>query len=96
MDRPRIEVDFNEMVQEDVVLLSKTDEVEDSDGEQIMLSEGMEVFLYEFNHYNNGEKEYLLAEGVAILNDTGISGEWSKAAKWCCKLNEKGIVVESS
>ncbi len=58
------------MVQEDVVLLSKTDEFEGSDGNEIVLSEGLKVFVYEFNHYDDGEKELLLAEGVATLNDT--------------------------
>ncbi|MEM7465491.1 MAG: hypothetical protein AAF387_01255, partial [Pseudomonadota bacterium] len=74
----------------------KTDEAKDSDGNQITLSEGLAVYIYEYNHYDNGEKEYLLAEGIAILNDTKITGEWSKAAKWCCQINQKGVIVESS
>lgn len=37
MDKPSIRVDFNELVQEDVVLLSKTNEVEDSGGNLISL-----------------------------------------------------------
>lgn len=96
MDKPRIRVDFNELVQEDVVLLSKIDEIEDSDANRIILVEGLKVSLYEFNHYDDGTKEYLLAEGVAIFNDTNINGAWSKTAKWCCQINKYGITLESS
>ncbi|MDC0948585.1 hypothetical protein OAS86_04490 [Gammaproteobacteria bacterium] len=96
MDKPRIRVDFNELVQEDVVLLSKADEALDSDGSLINLVEGLAVSLYEFNHYADGTIEYLLAEGVAVLNDTNINGKWSEAAKWCCQINDEGIVVKIS
>ena len=93
MDRPRILVDFNELVQKDLVLLSQTDKVKDSDGIEILLAEGVEVFVYEFNHYESGEKEYLLADGVAEPNDPKVNGQWSKAAKWCCRIDKNGIKV---
>lgn len=32
MDKPRVRVDFNELLEQDLVLLSKNDETEDSDG----------------------------------------------------------------
>lgn len=94
MDRPRIRVDFNELVQNDLVLLSKFDKVKDSEGGEVQLSEGVEVFVYEFNNYDNGETEWLLADGVAELNDPNVNGQWSKAAKWCCRIDKKGIRVE--
>jgi hypothetical protein len=94
MDKPRIQVDFNELVQEDVVLLSKIDEVVDSAGNKILLSEGMKVSVYEYNYYESGEKEYLLAEGVAELNNLAVNGEWSKAAKWCCRIDKNGITSQ--
>lgn len=96
MDRSRIEVDFNEMIEADLVLLSKTNLVKDSEGTIINLVEGARVYLYEFNAYEDGEKEYLFAEGIAELNDPVRNGEWTKTAKWCCRINEKGIVVEST
>ena len=96
MDKPRIRVDFNELVQVDVVLLSQTDEVMDSEGGSFLLREGLEVSVYEFNHYDDGIKEYLLADGVAELNDLSVNGEWSKAAKWCCRINENGIAVKNT
>ncbi len=96
MDKPRIKIDFNEMVQEDVVLLSQSDEVTDSEGSPLLLREGLDISVYEFNHYDDGTKEYLLADGVAELNDLSVNGEWSKAAKWCCRINKNGITVKNT
>ena len=96
MDKPRIRVDFNESAAQDLVLLAKSDVVEDSEGNKIELSQGKHVSVYEYNHYSDGEKEYLLAEGIAELNDANINGEWTKKAKWCCRINEEGIRVESN
>ena len=96
MDRPRVRVDFNEMVAKDLVLLSKSDYVEDSEGNSIEIRSGETIHIYEYNDYSDGEKEYLLAEGVSELNNPDINGGWTKPAKWCCRINEKGIVVESS
>lgn len=90
-DRPRIRVDFNELAQKDLVLLSESDDVQDSNGNKIHLREGLGVAVYELNQYENGEDEYLLAEGVAELNDPNINGQWTKAAKWCCRISKSGI-----
>lgn len=84
-------VDFNELVQEDLVLLSKTDSVTDSDGNAFLLKEGVNVFVYEFNRYEDGTEEYLLADGIVELNDPNINGLWSKAVKWCCRIDKNGI-----
>ncbi len=92
MDKPRIKVDFNELMEKDLVLLSKTDEIEDSTGQRITLQVGKPVAIYEYNHYENGEKEYLLAEGIAVLNET----QENPIAKWCCRINEHGIRVVST
>lgn len=94
MDKARIQVDFNELVQSDVVLLSKTDLVFDSAGNEVLLTAGLPVSVYEYNKYADGTQEYLLADGFAELNDTAVNGEWSKAAKWCCRINSLGIQNE--
>jgi hypothetical protein len=96
MDRPRVRVDFNELVQGDLVLLSKTDEVEDSDGNQFLLKEGMEVFVYEFNAYDDDTNQYLFADGIAELNIPEVNGQWSAVAKWCCRINDNGITDKST
>jgi hypothetical protein len=91
LDRARIRVDFNELVKPDVVLLSQSDLVVDSAGLEISLAEGLPIFVYEYNRYADGSEDWLLADGFAELNDTAINGEWSKAAKWCCRINEHGV-----
>ena len=96
MDKARIRVDFNEMTQDDLVLLSKDDLVVDSKGNEIILREELRVSVYEYNEYKGGVKEYLLAEGVAELNDPKTNGEWSKTAKWCCRISKNGIVVKNT
>ncbi|UTA47569.1 hypothetical protein L1F30_15615 [Simiduia sp. 21SJ11W-1] len=89
MDKPRIKVDFNELLDKDLVFLSKTDTREDSDGNVVILSEGLHVSLYEHNEYSDGEIEYLYAEGVVVPNVI----QENPIAIWCCKINEKGITV---
>jgi hypothetical protein len=92
MGKPRIKVDFNELMEKDLVLLSKTDVIEDSAGHKITLQIGKPVAIYEYNHYENGEQEYLLAEGIAVLNEV----QENPIAKWCCRINEHGIKVVST
>ena len=96
MDRPRIRVDFNELVEPNLVLLSKTDVVLDSDGNEVFLVDGVKVFVYEFNSYDDGDEEYLLADGVAEANRPEVNGQWTKAAHWCCRIDSNGIKSESS
>ena len=87
MDKPRIKVDFNERMEPDLVLISKTDVRTDSDGNSIKLFSGAFVYIYEYNKYDDCEEEYLFAEGVVELNDRLMN----KHAKWSCRINAKGI-----
>lgn len=90
IDRPRICVDFNELVEPDLVLLSQTDQRVDSDGVTIELSEGLEVHIYEYNKYDDGEEELFTADGLVELNDKSIN----KNAKWSCRINSNGIITK--
>ena len=45
LDRPRIQVDFNEMVDRDLVLMSKLDSKIDSDGQIVEFKPGLKVFV---------------------------------------------------
>ena len=76
LDRPRIEVDFNEMVAQDVVLLSREDAKRDSAGNVIELRVGLRVYLY---------MEELLATGIVELND---AGGWSSHVRWRCRIDK--------
>lgn len=55
---PRIRVDFNELVDSGLVLLSKTDRVECDDGNELVLEVGLEVIAFEHNAYGDGTAEY--------------------------------------
>jgi hypothetical protein len=96
IDRARIKVDFNELIEDRLVLLSKTNEVVDSEGNRIELIAGMPIAIYEYNEYENGDKEYLLAEGIVERNYPEVNGKWSSAAKWCCRINESGIQTKKT
>jgi hypothetical protein len=85
-DAPRLAVDFNELVADDLVLLSKADRVVAADGTEVLLRNGLPVVAYEHNKYGDGTTEYLYAEGVAEVNDPEANGAWTRAAKWCCRF----------
>jgi hypothetical protein len=93
MKEARIYVDFNEMLEDNLVLLSKTDIEKDSEGNDIQLYEGLKVKIYEDNFDDSNVEDNLIAEGVVELNTSDYS--WAKAAKWNCRINEDGIHVES-
>jgi hypothetical protein len=84
LDRPRIVVDFNEMVEQDVVLLSRDDWREDSSGIIVRLRDGLRVFLYMSDASESGEPANLLATGVVEQND---AKDWSSAVKWRCRID---------
>jgi len=92
MNKPRIKVDFNELLEEDLVLLSKTDERQDSKGNVIKLSIGIPVSIYEFNRYDDGLEEYLFADGVVELNTI----QKNPVAKWCCRIDKNGITTKNT
>jgi hypothetical protein len=91
LDRPRVRVDFNEMVSQDLVLLAMEDHVTDSDGQHIALSQGLRVYLYENDNDDQGKPSFLVATGLAELN---TADDWSAHVKWCCRIDEWGEVTE--
>lgn len=94
MSISRIYVDFNEMVTEDIVLLSKKDAKANSNGELVTLYEGLEIGVYSDDE-RNGELDYILADGVVTKYDLSEYPYW-KQVKWCLKINlETGFYHES-
>jgi hypothetical protein len=85
MDNARIQVDFNELVKEDLVLLSKTDDVTDSEGNKIMLSEGTNVSIYEFNRNLVSEKNGTIHPSKIVMNLSRVLG----ASLFCNKSSAK-------
>ena len=93
MDKPRIYVDFNEMVTDKIVLLSKDDIKKDSIGNVITFYEGMPISIYSDNE-ENGKQDNLIADGIAIKYDLREYKIWNHI-KWYCKIDENGIRYES-
>ncbi len=85
LDRPRIEVDFNEMVAQDVVLLSREDTQRDSAGKVIEMSVGLRVHLYMHDSDENDVPCFLLATGLVEIND---AAGWSSHVRWRCRIDK--------
>jgi len=94
MDKARIYVDFNELVDYNLVLLSKDDTKTDSHGNIIAFYEGMPISIYSDDISDNGEIDNLVAEGIAIKQDLNNHVSWQHV-KWCCRIDLNGIMHES-
>ena len=88
LDKARVRVDFNEMVDCDLVLLSAGDSKLDSSGNTVSFVEGLEVDVYQEDSDENGRPDFLVASGIVKRNS---AGDWSSHVRWCCKISEKGI-----
>lgn len=93
-NRVIFQVDFNEMPDTDLVLLSTTDQRLDASGEPITLRAGMEVTVFMEDESDDGEPDRLQAHGKIERNE-GKHGhghpEWARHVKWCCRIDQHGI-----
>jgi hypothetical protein len=85
LDRPRIRVDFNELVGQDLVPLAAVDQVEDSRGQRIFLRRGLPVHLYMDDADEGGKPTYLLASGTVEKHQ---ASDWSAKARWRCRIDQ--------
>ncbi|MFA9392036.1 MAG: hypothetical protein ACERKD_19660 [Prolixibacteraceae bacterium] len=92
MKEARIHVDFNEMLEDDLVRLSDTDFIPNSRGKVVTLKEGMKVKIYADDLSSCGDKDNLIADGVVELNTHEI---WCGESKWNCRIDSSGIYNES-
>jgi hypothetical protein len=92
MKEARIYVDFNEIIEENLVILSETDVKEDSKGNKIELKEGLKVKIYSDDLCSCNESDNLIADGVVELN---THGNWEREPKWNCRISKEGIYNES-
>lgn len=78
----RISADFdNERpYDEDVVGLTKTDEVSAFGGRKVEIKEGDYIYLY----MDVGDGDYVFSEGAVIRNPYS-----SKPYRWCCQLKRE-------
>ena len=94
MDKARIYVDLNEMVDRDTVLLSKDDTKIDSEGNVITFFEGMSVSIWSDDLSEDSKEDNLIAEGIAVKRELSDYPGWSHV-KWCCKINWSSMIHES-
>ena len=94
MDKARVYVDLNEMVTDDIALLSKDDTKADSMGSIITFYEGLPVSLYSDDASNSGETDNLIFEGTAIKYDLKSYPEWQHV-KWCVRIDWNSLMHES-
>jgi len=90
VSKARLYVDLNELVTDNIVLLSK----DDSKGTIITFYEGMPVSIYSEDISDNGQVDNLVAEGVAIKKDLSSYPNWQHV-KWCCQIDSNGIIHDS-
>jgi hypothetical protein len=94
MDKARVYVDFNELIEDDVVMLSQKDTKIDSGGNLITFYEGMPISVYMDDEDIKGEVDNLIADGVVIKHNLSEIPQWAHV-KWFCKINKNGIIHES-
>lgn len=88
LDKPRLLVDFNELLANNLILLSREDTASDSAGRPVQLSLNLPVGIYSDDNLDHENKvNPIIADGVAVLNDTGLFPH----VKWCCRINADGI-----
>jgi hypothetical protein len=92
MTKPMLYVDFNEMLEPDLVLLSVNDAKIASNGAVVSLSEGLEMTIYMGDTDEHGHPDNLVATGVVEANQ---STGWGAHVKWCCRIDADGIRHES-
>ena len=92
VSKPRLYVDFNEMLEPNLVLLSAEDAKRDVSGELIQLREAMAIDVYMDDVNERGEPDSLVASGWVEKNQ---SSGWGSNAKWCCRIDEQGIRHQS-
>ncbi len=93
LDSPMLKVDFNEMLDSNLVLLSADDAKLNSRGELVSLHEGLPVTVYMEDTDEDGSVDNLVAKGIVVRNRSEVG--WASNAKWCCKIDDHGIRHES-
>jgi hypothetical protein len=85
--KPRLYVDFNELIEDDLVLLSQSDFKRNSWGEWIVLHADLPVDIYMYDENLADEREDLIASGVVEKNESPMYSH----VKWNCRIDKNGI-----
>ena len=85
--KPKIEVNFNEIIDDFKILLSQSDMIIDSEGNEILLKECLEIDIFEPDYDEQNNRDDIVASGFV----TECVNPLYKQVKWCCKIDKKGI-----
>lgn len=85
--KPFLCVDYNELLEKDIVMLSQTDSKNDYFGNAVALCEGLKIVGYQKDSDISGTRDDIVMEGICTLNKTGNFNH----VKWVLKANAKGI-----
>ena len=91
MHNNRIYVDFNEMMEDDLVMLSQKDIKLNFGGKEGLLFEGLKVDVYTDDRDENDLPDFLIASGIVERNNTGAA----PICKWNCRIDANWIRHES-
>ncbi len=91
LSEPKFRVDFNEMIERDLILLSQTDFKHDVFGNEVKLEEGLRITAIMEDIDANGKRDNIIARGTVELNMSGASMH----CKWNLRINVVGIQYES-
>ena len=86
-NKPIVYVDFNELLDTNLVMLSQGDSRNDYRGNPVSFYEGLEIIGYQEDEDMDGTRDDLLIEGICTANTTG----YAPHVKWVLKGNDKGI-----
>ena len=84
-------VDFNKLMENNLLPFSQKDEKENVCRQLIPLYEGLRVNIYMDDTDDQGNRDDLVGTGYITANKTGIYPH----TKWCCQIDEKGIWNQS-
>jgi hypothetical protein len=91
--RPRLYVDFNELLEDNLIMLSQHDFKRDADGEMVHLFEGLDIEIYSTdNEDDDGNIDEMGALGTVEANRQYEN--W-KHVKWFCRIDADGIYFQS-
>lgn len=80
-------IDYNERIDDNLVLLAQGENKSDYFGVQVRLHEGLEVVGYCEDADMDGKRDDLVSGGVCVGNDT----EYFRHVKWLLKIDSGGI-----
>jgi hypothetical protein len=93
MTRLCFHVDFNELIEPDLVLLARTDLRLDARGQLVELHEGLRVRVCQADRDREQKSDDLYADGVVEKNSSDAS--WAASVKWACRIDGLGIRYKS-